>query len=645
MKSLISKIKEPKNLFAKIVFGVVLLSFGFLGVSELFVGNQDSWIVKIGDVKISRSFFEKTVEMDREIIRASQPNNQKVAEYIASEAFRSDVLSRIIRKNIISQVSEEIGITPSEKFILQSVAKDQNFHDEKGKFVQKKFHDFLAKNGLDETRYVKEVSSEVAAEIILQSMAMAAPSNFKLISEIENFNQEQRVADIIKITKNDVKYNSKLSDGDLEKFYDENKSNYRLAETRKVVFFELEKDFFDVKTAIISDDEIKAEYEKNKTRFVSKENRDFYHLPFSSKEKAEEFIKILSNFSQDEQKLKAEFMNLALKNAKKTAKEITFNKITKEELPESISAAVFALKKGELSKVVESQIGFHLFLVNEINSERPISFAEAKSQIKSELLAARQDNATQKKIDEMNNALLSSEKLEQVAEKFAIKFDKEPLLIDLNGVGVNSKPIEKIASLKNFSKIAFDLKTGQISKLIANGDKSYAIQVLEVIPAHQREFLEVKEIVAFDAEEKAKIEGVAALAKMIYGELKNNPSAFASIAAKNHLKVEKNRSFPRNFMLDLGGGSMPYKNKFLQELFGKKIGEITEASESDQGVYVIAILRSIKKANLSSQDLIKIRKSAIEGFVGEVMHDYNEYLQAKYPVEINKSFFKKEAAQ
>lgn len=645
MKLIRKAIKEPKSLFTKIVIGIVLLSFTFFGVSEVIVGNSDSWVAKIGGQKISRTFFEKNLEMDRAIIKSSQPNNEKVTQYVASENFKSDALSRIIRKNIIGQVSDEIGVFANEKLILEAVAKDPSFHDEKGKFVHQKFKDFLAKNGFDESRYVKEVSSEIAAEMILQSMAMAAPANFQAISEVENFNQEQRVADIIQITKNDIKFQSKISDSDAEKFFNENKANYRIAETRKVDYFEFNESFFNGQNVAVSDEEAKAEFEKNKDKFISKETRDFYHLPFANKEKAEEFIKNLNAIQAGSSRLKTEFLTLAQKNTKKTAKEIIFNKVAKTDLPEAIANEVFALKKDELSKIVESPIGFHVFLINEIKPEKPILFSEAKDEIKAELLNNKKEQLVQKKINEVNDALVSSEKLAQVAEKFAIKFDPKPVIIDVSGNDLEGQKISQISHLKDFTKFAFDLKQGQISKLIPSTGKYYVVQVLEINPAHQREFAEVKTIVAKDAEEKAKMEGVAMLAKSVQEELQKTPSAFAAIAAKHHLKVEKNRSFPRSFVLNLGGEAMPYKNKFLQELFSKKIGEVTSASASDQGGYMIAALRSIKKANLAYEDLAKVKKVAVDAFISDVMREYNKYLQTQFPVEINKTLFKNGESQ
>ncbi len=624
----------------KIIIILIVISFAFFGISEIFIGSSNSWVAKVGGDKISAELFYKTIETDRKIIRTIQPNNERVEAYLNSENFRSDVLSRMIRKAIVTKVSKDFGLSASEKLILSSVAKDQTFHDENGKFNRQKFRDFLAKNGLDESRYIREVSDEVVAELIMQSFAISAPVNFKAALELENFNQEQRIADVIQISTADIKFQSPLSDADLEKFYNENKAEYASPETRKIVYFETDANALATQKPVVLEEEIKQEFEKNRENLILPETRNFLHVSFAEKNKAQEFIdKLNAGAVGDAKKFSAEFLNLATKLAKKTSKEISFEKVSKAQLPEAIAGEVFKLPENQLSQIVESPIGFHVFLVSKITEQKPVEFAEVKERIRDDLLAKKQENAAQQKLSEINDQLIASDNIEMVAKKFGFKTEAA-IEIEASGKSTDGEKVTKIAGLKDFLKTAFELKSKQISKIINADKKLYALQVVEVKPARQREFSEVKQLVIKDSELKAKQEAASQLAKSVYDQLVKNPSAFSEIATSNHLKVEKNRNFPRNFVVNLGGDLMPYKNQFLQELFSKKIGELTSPGQIGQGTYAIALIKGVKKAQLNEEQQASLRKNSAKSFAEDIMLEYNQYLQSRFPVEVNDKFFK-----
>ena len=155
-----------KNIFFKIVLSIVGLSFVLFGISDFITGMPNSWVLKIDNEKFSVNSFEKAVELDRKVIRSVKGSTPEIENYLNSEKFKSDVANRLTRKVLIQKISNEIGAFGSKKLILKTVAEDTNFQDKDGKFDHEKFSNFLKNNGLDEERYIQEVSNEVSAEMM-----------------------------------------------------------------------------------------------------------------------------------------------------------------------------------------------------------------------------------------------------------------------------------------------------------------------------------------------------------------------------------------------------------------------------------------------------------------------------------------------
>jgi peptidyl-prolyl cis-trans isomerase D len=628
--------KLATNVFFKVVLGFVMLSFVIFGISGFLMGNQNSWVAKVGNTQISYSSFLNAMKNDREIILSSN-KSEEALKYVDSQAFQSDVLRRLINRVMIEKLREEYQVDADRKMILQSIVKDQSFKNKDGKFDQALFEQFLAKHSLNEEKYVNEIANEITATMILQSLVLAAPTNLQSVLDQENFKQEKRVADTISLSLAQAPTPAKPSDAEIEKFFAGQKEKYSAPEMRKISYFSFSKKDFssDFK---LSDAEILAEYEKNKDQFLTPENRSFYHLVFDKKEDAESFIEKLSKTN-----LKADFVKLAKELKGKDLKAITLSKFTKKDfIPELVEPA-FAVKMGEVSKPLESSLGFHVFLVNEINLAKPLTFEESKQSIKETMLRGREDKVMQSKISQIEDALITSSSLQEVVKKFIPS--SKVVSVELNQEGKNSSG-NQISEAKEFIKFvenSFTLKKGQNSKIFYsnNFDKFYVLRADEISLARQKELKEVKAEVEKDLISYNKNLLLIELARKVGDELKANPQKAVEIAAKYKAKLEKNREFPRFLSLDLQGKAMPYRNQLLNELFSLKIGEATSFVEVQGQTYMAAILRQVKESSVNSDQYERAKNNAIQQFKDEMMREFDKFLSEKHPVKINEKILSK----
>jgi peptidyl-prolyl cis-trans isomerase D len=633
-----------KNIFFKIVLSIVGLSFVLFGISDFITGMPNSWVLKIDNEKFSVNSFEKAVELDRKVIRSVKGSNPEIENYLNSEKFKSDVANRLVRKVLIQKISNEIGAFGSKKLILKTVAEDANFQDKDGKFDHAKFSNFLKNNGLDEERYIQEVSNEVSAEMIVQSFSMASPVNIKNALEVEEFNQEKRLTDVIKITKDNVRGITAPNDEEITKFYEEKKSIYKSKEFRKVAYFEVDPKTFE-NAVKVEEVEAKKYYDDNPTLFLVEENKDFYHMLFEKKEQAQEFYqKITSTLDPTKSNIKEQFVKISKDLHKKTLKDIALERVTKNALPAEISNAISGLKINELSTVIESKLGFHVFLFHNLNEKKQIAFDEVKSKIMEKLIAEKKEKSTQESIAKINDSLMIAKSLKEVADKFNLIITTSSLIND-EGKNANNVEALETKALADFTKNSFTLKKGQPSKIFSNekNGKYYALQIEEIVESQIPNLAEIKSKIIADIIDQKKQSELGKLAQQIQKEVAENPAKILSIAGKYGLATERSKIFPRIFYIDLGSSKMPYKNPFLEEIFAIKVGESTKAISSSPEEYLIAFVREIKKAKLGAEETIQAKKKAVDMFANDIMFEYNEYLQKKYPIELNQKFFGKKS--
>lgn len=633
--------KLTSNIAFKIVLGIVALSFIFFGVSSFVLGSSSNWVAQIGGKKISYSTLQKAMKENREMILKSYGNNEQALQYLESDQFTSDSLSRIVNQHMVKNLSSEFNITASKKIILENIAKDKNFADETGKFNQAKFKDFLKRNGINEDLYVNEIINQTSMLMIVQTMEIAAPVSSKKIIDIVNFNEEKRAVDLISINEKNVKNVESVSEKEVEKYYNDHKKEFSLPEFRKILVAKFTAK--DLASAIeIKEQEIVAEYEKNKESYTIDETRDFYHVVFDEENQAQEFITNLKKINQnDNKKIASQFANLAKEQAKKDLKTITLNNTNKKQLlPETVSKA-FVLKVNELSSPVKSSLGYHVFLLNNINQSQTKSLAQVRDEIKNKLSEKKKDGALSQKISELDSNLLASSSLVESLNKSKINITTAQYSIDNSGKDFSGNtPFNEDSEL--IAKNAFALKKNQNSKTLTTQDGMtfYALQVSDIIPSKTQELASVAKAIQQKLQSDKKEIALSALAQEVSAEISQNLNNPAIVANKYQLKLERNRLMPRTYVINYQGQQFPYRSPLLDKIFSIELNQSTGAI-NDSGGYSIAILRDIKKPQISKEVVEEVAKSSQKLFRSDIMQQFNNYLMSKYPVKVNEKIFRK----
>jgi foldase protein PrsA len=147
-------------------------------------------------------------------------------------------------------------------------------------------------------------------------------------------------------------------------------------------------------TVKVSDSDIKKYYNENKTQYVTVASRDVRHILVSSKKQADDL----------EAQLKAggNFAKLAKKYSKDTLSAVKGGKLTIEKgktVPEFDKEA-FSLKTNEISPPVHTQYGWHI--IQALSAIKPAStqpLKDVKETIRQNLLQTKKTEAFQKWLD------------------------------------------------------------------------------------------------------------------------------------------------------------------------------------------------------------------------------------------------------
>ncbi len=167
-------------------------------------------------------------------------------------------------------------------------------------------------------------------------------------------------------------------------------------------------------SAVVSDSEAKAFYDKNKDKFLMPETVHARHILVKNEKEANDIIGQLKGLKGD--KLKEKF--IALAKSKSTGpsgpKGGDLGNFKKGQMVPEFSKAVWALKPGEITtKPVKTQFGYHVIYLEAKNKAQAVPYEAVKDKIVTTL----KQKEFAKKIGEIAKELRSKAKIEDLSKE------------------------------------------------------------------------------------------------------------------------------------------------------------------------------------------------------------------------------------
>ncbi len=629
------------NIFFKIFLSFVGISFITFGIGDFILGMSNSWIAKVDGKKIAYSEYIRELQNNRERIYRANPSEQ-VLSYLNSSQFKTDTVNNLVTARLISEMQEYFGIYPDKDLVLQDIAAHPQFKNSQGNFNRVAFINYLKINGLNEDKFIEDVSRELVSQIVTSSLIYDPIKNEKLAKEVYSYREEKRRADVISISMDNVARPKNPKREELVEFFEKNQEKFVLPEFRELIYIEFsEKDI--MPKIKVSDLEI-VDYYQNSSIYVHPSTKDFYHLLFDDEISASKF---LSNFNEESQKTgnkKQTFIDLALKFQNRQEEDILLDGLTNEDLLPEIVNDVFALNVGDNSSVLSSPLGFHVFYFEKENPEyREKLTAKIKSEIKENLLSERRDEILVSKIEEIDDKILNTNSLKKVAKEFNLPL-KNLGKFDNNGLNVNKRDVAGKVNLDGFVRNSFTLPKQETSELFYSktNDKYYALFITKIEESRNQDLGEVLGQVTKLLIEKKRKEKLVKLANNIYNQIQNKQSSIAHILQKNNLKVKRNKTFQRFYEVQVGDKTVDYTNDFLKDLFSSGVGKVTNPhAVSDKEIH-IGIVKKIISPKINKKKINDLKQKLASEFKNNVLNGYDNYIQSKFPIQINNKLLNSE---
>lgn len=611
--------KSVSGILAKILIGLLIISFAIWGIGDMVRSYGRDVVAKVGDETVNTHQFRQAYQIELDNIAQRLGRRLRPQE---AKAFGIDrqVLARLTGAAAIDNQATSLDLSVSEKQVEESVYTDPIFQDANGTYSPAKLNDILRRIGYSDQQFFESRRKDIVRNFISDSVLANVTTPKALTEMLLAYEREKRVAQYIDLSASAIKLPEPTAD-ELKKTYENHKRRFVVPEYRKVFALLLTADAAREKIEI-SDAELKTRYESEKSHFTVPEMRTIEQIPFPDKAKAEAALAEIKSGKS--------FADVAKANNVKPS-DMDLGTLTRAQMiDDKIAAAAFALKKDEVSGVVEGQFKPVLLKVTKIEPGKVRPFDAVKEEIRTQV----QNEQLAEKMQALQNAIddnrLAGKSLKDIAKLLDLP-SAEVAAVDKAGKTPDGKPAFDTADSARLVASTFNAEVGVENAVTTLPKDGLAwVNLIAVTPEKQKPYDQVKDEVKKTWVELETASKLAALANKLADDINKGDTTLGAVAAKYGVKVETTPEFRRGDSLP---GVPPAANA---RVFALADGQAAAAAgpSADR-----RLIMQVTKVIAPKGDDVAITNALANQVQGQLQSDtileYITALQKRFGVSIN----------
>ncbi|MDO9400665.1 MAG: SurA N-terminal domain-containing protein [Polaromonas sp.] len=421
-------IRKHTKVTMGLLFLLIVPSFVLFGLGDYSRNRQSSTVVaRVDGQDIVQSEWDLAHQNEVRQIRASMPTID--AKLLDSPEARYGALERLVRDRVLAAAAAKSKLVVPDQKLQRLYAEDKAiaaFRLADGKFDRA---GFLSQTGLTPEAYEAGLRADLAGRQVMLGIAGTGFSSRSAADAALNAFFEKREVQVALFNTADHAAKVNPSDAELAEFYKGNQALFQAPEQASIEYVLL--DLEAVKKSItVNDQELKTYYEQYTQQLAGNEERRASHILIESpasapaadrqkaKAKAEQLLAAVK-------KTPDSFAELARKNSQDTGSALAGGDLdffARKAMVKPFADAVFSMKTGDISEVVETEFGYHIIKLTDVKRPKQRSYEEMKPTLETELKQQQAQKKFAEAAETFTNAVYEQpDSLRPIAERLKLE--------------------------------------------------------------------------------------------------------------------------------------------------------------------------------------------------------------------------------
>lgn len=518
-------VRKHTKIMMSVMFLLIIPSFVLFGIDGYNRYQDDGKAVaKVNGHEITQSEWDNAHKLEADRLRKSMPNAD--AKLLDSPEARYATLERLIRERVLAAAVETFNLTISDASLARALQEDPtiaSLRQPDGKLDMERYRQLAASQGLTPEGFEARVRHDLSlrqVESIITDTSFATPA---VANVALNAFFDKREVQIAKFSTADFSAKVTPSEAELDAFYKANQALFQAPEQANIEYVTLNQEVIK-KSIVINEADLKTYYEQNVARLSGNEERRASHILINASKDAPAAERQKAKTRADEllqaaRQAPDSFAELAKKNSQDTGSSVKGGDLdffARGAMVKPFEEAVFKMKKGDISDVVESDFGYHIIKLTDVKTPKQRSFEELRASLEADLKTQQAQRKFAETAEIFTNGVYEqSESLKPIADKLKLEIKTAANLVRKPAAGSTGVLSNEKFLAALFSPDTIEKKRNTEAVEIGP-NQLVAGHVTQHTPARTLPFAEVRNVVrdrvvASNAAQLAQKEGLAKL--------------------------------------------------------------------------------------------------------------------------------------
>jgi peptidyl-prolyl cis-trans isomerase D len=391
---------NSSGIIAKIIVGLIAVTFVVTGVNFFNGGDGDTVIAEVDGIEITERRFLQKLEQERRQLLSILGDPGAVNE----DLLRQSVLNALVEEASATRYSQKLSFGVTDELVDQVIVEVPQFQTN-GRFDARLFDQAIGRMGMSRLGFREELKRnliEYQVKGAIETSIIVTPSELQRLHALQN---HTRSGELVAIATEQFLDQVTVSDDDVATYYEANKNSLVTEESVALDYVLLSaSDFQDQMT--ITDDDVRAAYDSEVATAANDTERRARHILMASSDDA------LTKANGLKQQLDngADFTELARQYSDDIASRESGGDLgfaPKGTFAPEFEAALDELAVNTVSEPIETQYGYHIIELLETRA-RPIETFELRApRLRIEIEEREADHLLSTSLEEFSNIAFS----------------------------------------------------------------------------------------------------------------------------------------------------------------------------------------------------------------------------------------------
>lgn len=413
--------ERAQGWIAKVILALLIVFFALWGIGSYFSrGGKEKPAAEVDGQTISQRDFAKALREQKEALGGK----------VEDKALRQAVMDQLVDTTLLANAALKAGYTVLEPQIMAMLTGVEAFQ-ENGKFSQARLDAWLKSRGMSQAELMTIVRQDLLLRQIQLGIAEGALVPRPSVAQMAALIGQQREVNEVIFDQKAYEIQVRVEDAAVRKEYEANKDKYTTPRQVKIQYAVLSLNHLE-QGIQVSDEQARKVYEANPARYQEPERRRASHILIQAPEGSEGGVKAAAKAKAEQvlaevRKHPGKFADLARQYSQDPGSSQNggdLGAFTRDMMVKPFADAVWSMKPGEISGLVESPFGFHIIRLDAVIPGAKMGFEAVKGEILQTLRQQEAQRRFAEAAERFDNLVYEQpDSLEPVAKEFGLKLE------------------------------------------------------------------------------------------------------------------------------------------------------------------------------------------------------------------------------